>query len=287
LSEKSTIKNQFLSCCNRRYSIIAVSSNYLIPSYPRTALRAAERLKMRLRDSAIKSGHSRIWTKINNRDLLASCSIFFSSFLRNVADLLQDKIRDDITENENQNYRFGVPKRTSAHLSNRQYVKDDVISFYLVRTNKSLISHVHCLKRAADIFGSNNLRKRGNVLFDSGAQVSLIRQETADSIGLKGKKISVTITKVGGQKEEINTNVYNVPVSAIDNRRTYSVKAIGIPVISSESGSIDTGSNMEQLGLPGERIRRNKGPIDLLIGIDHAQLAQRSKRITSLQENPH
>ena len=77
---------------------------------------------------------------------------------------------------------------------------------------------------SADTFGSNNLRKRGNVLFDSGAQVSLIRQETADSLGLKGKEISVTITKVGGQEEEINTNVYNVPVSAIDNRRTYSVK---------------------------------------------------------------
>ena len=29
---------------------------------------------------------------------------------------------------------------------------------------------------------------------------------------------------------------------------------------------------MEQLGLSGERIRRKKGPIDLLIGINHAQL---------------
>ncbi|XP_028411085.1 uncharacterized protein LOC114533686 [Dendronephthya gigantea] len=54
----------------------------------------------------------------------------------------------------------------------------------------------------ADIFGSNSLRKRGNVLFDSGAQVSLIRQETADNLKLKGKEISVTITKVGGQEEE-------------------------------------------------------------------------------------
>ena len=125
---------------------------------------------------------------------------------------------------------------------------------------------------SADIFGCNNLRKRGNVLFDSGAQVSLIRQETADSLGLRGKETSVTITKVGGQEEEINTKVYNVPISAIDDRRTYSVKAIGIPVISNESSSIDTEKVMEQLGLSGERIRRKKGPIDLLIGIDHAQL---------------
>ena len=125
---------------------------------------------------------------------------------------------------------------------------------------------------SADIFGCNNLRKRGNVMFDSGAQASLIRQETADSLGLRGKETSVTITKVGGQEEEINTKVYNVPISAIDDRRTYSVKAIGIPVISNESSSIDTEKVMEQLGLSGDRIRRKKGPIDLLIGIDHAQL---------------
>jgi hypothetical protein len=55
---------------------------------------------------------------------------------------------------------------------------------------------------SAEIFGPNHIRKRGNVLFDSGAQVSLIRQETADSLGLKGKEVSVTITKVGGQEEE-------------------------------------------------------------------------------------
>ena len=30
---------------------------------------------------------------------------------------------------------------------------------------------------SADIFGSNNLRKRGSVLFDSGAQVSLIKKQ--------------------------------------------------------------------------------------------------------------
>lgn len=125
---------------------------------------------------------------------------------------------------------------------------------------------------SVDILGSNSLRKRGNALFDSGVQVSLIRQETADSLGLKGKDISVTITKVGGQEEEINTKVYNVSVSAIYDRRTYSIKAIGIPVISNENGSIDTVSIMEQLGLSKEKIRRNKGPIDLLIGIDHAQL---------------
>ena len=125
---------------------------------------------------------------------------------------------------------------------------------------------------SADIFGCNILRKRGNVLFDSGAQISLIRQETADSLGIREKETLVTITKVGEQEEEINTKDYNVPISAIDDRGTYTVKTIGIPVISNESSSIDTEKVMEQLGLSGEKIRRKKGPIDLVIGIDHAQL---------------
>ena len=40
-----------------------------------------------------------------------------------------------------------------------------------------------------------------NVLFDSGAQISLIRSETAQNLGLKGRDISVNITKVGGEEE--------------------------------------------------------------------------------------
>ena len=51
---------------------------------------------------------------------------------------------------------------------------------------------------SADIFGPNSLCKHGNILFNSGAQVSLIRQETADTPGLKGKEILATITKLGG-----------------------------------------------------------------------------------------
>ena len=57
----------------------------------------------------------------------------------------------------------------------------------------------------ANICGPNGLYKRGNVLLDSGAQISLIRRETADSLGLKGKDISVSIIKVGGEEEEIQT----------------------------------------------------------------------------------
>ena len=124
----------------------------------------------------------------------------------------------------------------------------------------------------ANIFGPENIQKRANVLFDSGAQISLIRQETADCLGLKGKDISVTITKVGGEEKEMKTKMYKVPVSATDNSRKHSIKAIGIPCISDDIASISIAEIAKHLGLVNEKIRRGKGPVDLLIGIDYAHL---------------
>ena len=137
----------------------------------------------------------------------------------------------------------------------------------LSKSHESMLSVI-----TANIFGPENIQKRVNVLFDSGAQVSLVRQQTTDCLGQKGKDISVTITKVGGKEEEMKTKVYRVPVSAIDNSRKYSIKAIGIPCISDEIASINIIDITKHLGLVHEKIRRGKGPVDLLIGIDYAHL---------------
>ena len=47
----------------------------------------------------------------------------------------------------------------------------------------------------ASICGPNGLYKRSNVLLDSGAQISLIRSETAENLRQKGRDISVNIVK--------------------------------------------------------------------------------------------
>ena len=125
---------------------------------------------------------------------------------------------------------------------------------------------------SANICGPNGLYKRGNVLFDSGAQISLIRSETAHNLGLKGRDISVNITKVGGEQEKINTKVYKVPVTTIDNQKKHSVRATGIPCINDEIASIHVARIIERFGLSNEKVWRGKGPVDLLIGIDHANM---------------
>ena len=99
---------------------------------------------------------------------------------------------------------------------------------------------------SADISGENNLYKRGNILLDSGAQLSLIRQNTAESLGLKGENVSITLTKVGGEEEDISTKVYRVQVSAPENNERFVVKAIGIPNISDDIVGIETNSKKLQ-----------------------------------------
>ena len=124
----------------------------------------------------------------------------------------------------------------------------------------------------ATLQGQGGMQKQGNILLDSGAQISLIRNETAASLGLKGRDTSITITKVGKDEETITTKVYKVPVWIPDRGNTYSVKAIGITQISDDATPVQISHIAKQLGIENEKIRRGKGPVDLLIGIDHAQL---------------
>ena len=85
------------------------------------------------------------------------------------------------------------------------------------------------------IYRQNGLQKPSNTLLDSGVQVSLIREETAAALGLKGNDTAITITKVGGEEETIRTKVYPVPVSSPNNSEMFSIKAIGILSISERS----------------------------------------------------
>ena len=116
------------------------------------------------------------------------------------------------------------------------------------------------------------MQKNGNILLDSGVQISFIRSDTAELLGLEGRNTSVTIAKVGGQEDNIRTKDCRVPVSSVNNHKKYSIKAIGIPNITDDITSVPTSQITELLGLSNEKIRRGKGPIDILVGIDHAHM---------------
>ena len=100
------------------------------------------------------------------------------------------------------------------------------------------------------------------MLLDSGAQISLITQELAETLGLTGKNASVTITKVGGKGETMKTKEYKVQLSSIDD------SSKRFTSISDEIATVKTSHIPELFLLPNAKFRRGKGNVDLLIGID-------------------
>ena len=63
-----------------------------------------------------------------------------------------------------------------------------------------MVSHLECRQ------------KQINVLWDSGSNVSLITHQKAKELGLKGRDIHISITKVGNSLETVASKEYVVPV---------------------------------------------------------------------------
>ncbi|CAB4025983.1 hypothetical protein AWC38_SpisGene18824, partial [Paramuricea clavata] len=106
----------------------------------------------------------------------------------------------------------------------------------------------------AEVLGQEGKRRKANILLDSGAQVSLIRNSVAKDLKLKGKDADVTITKVGGEEEEIHTKLYKVSLLSLESNSVHHITAIGIPSISDNVASVDVGKVSEKLGLEGKKI---------------------------------
>ena len=124
-----------------------------------------------------------------------------------------------------------------------------------------------------EILGSENVKKQGNLLLDSGAQVSLIKLSVADELGLTGKKVTITIAKVGREEEELIMKLFRVRIRSLVSRNViHTVTAVGIPCISSDITEIKLSHVAEIFGLGEEEILRRNGPVDVLVGIDHPKL---------------
>ena len=83
-------------------------------------------------------------------------------------------------------FPFLVPRHKSKEQSN-------TVGVAIVTSTDTLLPVV----TAEIVSPSKQERIEENVLLDSGSQLSIVRQAVADRLRLKGKKVSVTITKIG------------------------------------------------------------------------------------------
>lgn len=108
-------------------------------------------------------------------------------------------------------------------------------------------------------------------LWDSGSNITLITNRMVKKLGLKGRSITLTVTKVGNECTKLETQEYDVPLSDCHGEVRV-LRACGIAEITSETCRVDTSNVATLLGVQETDIKRPHGKIDLLIGSDYCEL---------------
>ncbi|XP_030832678.1 uncharacterized protein LOC105444283 [Strongylocentrotus purpuratus] len=120
---------------------------------------------------------------------------------------------------------------------------------------------------------SKRTMQQGNLLLDSGAEISLIRKGFAERLKLKGTPITITMVKIGRDEEVLQTLKYRIPIrEAGKSTMPIMIDAIGIHCISGDITAVDLGLLSKKFGLKEQELKRGTGAVDLLVGIDHARL---------------
>ena len=109
-----------------------------------------------------------------------------------------------------------------------------------------------------------------NCLWDSGPTFSFITLATAKRLVLKGTKIQLTVTKVGGVFEEILSHKYELSL-VIQSGSIRSIIVLGLERISThiQTVKIDVAALFKTPGINDIR-RATEGGVDCLLGMDVA-----------------
>ena len=122
-------------------------------------------------------------------------------------------------------------------------------------------------------FVSKGTSKRGNCLIDSGAQISLIRQQVATELQLRGTPTTIIVMKIGGSQEVLQTHKYRVPIRKIgEDGKPIIIAAIGIPLISEDAVEVRLHDFARKFRLKKDDLQRDSGPIDILVGVNCARM---------------
>lgn len=87
----------------------------------------------------------------------------------------------------------------------------------------------------------------------------------------KGKRIPVTITKMGGQDEELNTKMYQIRLRSVEDYRALTMQAIEIPSLSEDIWKERMDEIARQFGFGKGQPCREFGTADLPIWINQAK----------------
>ena len=142
-------------------------------------------------------------------------------------------------------------------------------SHHLLTSVNNLSGSKSCILPIMKVNGGKNLQQNINIMWDSGSTISMITFKKAKEMQLTGVKAQLSIVKVGGKKDDIESKYYEVPIRDIHGQLV-KFNAYGISKISSAINQIDT--HLIQEAMPGECLDQLQptGDVDMLIGFDYA-----------------
>merc|ERR1712219_78391 len=122
----------------------------------------------------------------------------------------------------------------------------------------------------------SSTREEALVFFDKGSNVSMIRDETANKLGLKGLPVKQKLVRPGADVMDWDTKAYKVPLIKKDGSRVI-ITAMGFTEISSEiePANVEAAMNVFPQIPSLASIKRPSGKVDLLIGINCLQVQPR------------
>ena len=130
------------------------------------------------------------------------------------------------------------------------------------------------------IFGNGVLLPIGTVLcknysictlYDSGADLSLITHRLAQHLGLNGRDIELSITKVGNTVELCQSKCYKLTLVDLYGQEWH-IDACGIDEITSDLKEIDMNDISHILKVNVNDITRPKNRVELLVGTDYCAI---------------
>ena len=129
------------------------------------------------------------------------------------------------------------------------------------------------IEKSVCIFQVQRIRTKKswiNVMWDSAASLCFITNEKAKAEKLQGKEVELTITKVGGETEKLQTYKYNLPLIDLKGDQVI-LEVYGIDKITNDIQGIKSTFIASMFNNVLQKdINRPEGKVDVLIGYQYA-----------------
>ncbi len=125
--------------------------------------------------------------------------------------------------------------------------------------NVSVIAGGESLLPTLEVSAINSISKqkaKANILFDGGSQLTLIREQFAENLGLHGESIGVRISKVGGTEELLQSKTYTLQIRSLDGGPKFALKAVAIPLISENVRAVRIKKYAKLFKIDAKRLHR-------------------------------